>query len=126
MQTSGGTRRTTLPLHWLRRVRSAIVHAISMASTAFAVGQGRAERSSDVRVQLRSDIDRLEREVALLKVRPSDDRTTEDPRMIDASSDDAVGAANRRSANLRSVASRESLRRLSTSPLWFDAPETPG
>lgn len=55
-----------LPKGWPRRVRSAVVHAVSMANTAFAVTRGHAENHFNARVQLQAENDRLRREVSLL------------------------------------------------------------
>ena len=48
-----------LPKNWPRQVRSAIVHAISMAGTAFSLGRSRTQLSFDARVRLQTDIERL-------------------------------------------------------------------
>ena len=55
-----------LPAGWPRRVRSAVVHAISMASAAFAVARARAETHSKGVVRLRARIDSQDREIGLL------------------------------------------------------------
>ena len=58
---------STLPKNWPSRVRSAIVHAVSMANVALTVARGRAEHHFDARVRLRVENVRLEQEVALLR-----------------------------------------------------------
>jgi transposase InsO family protein len=55
-----------LPRHWSRRVRSAIVHAVSMADVAFTAAVARAENHSDEWVRLRALNARLERRNELL------------------------------------------------------------
>jgi len=55
-----------LPKRWPRHVRSAIVHAVSMASLAFTASQARAENHSCARTRLQATSDRLQRQVALL------------------------------------------------------------
>ena len=59
-------RRIPLPRHWPRRVRWAVVHAVSMASTAFAVSRSHAEHHFDERARLRADNDRFRRDIGLL------------------------------------------------------------
>ena len=59
-------RTVPLPEGWPRQVRSAIIHAVSMARTAFVARQTCAEHHADARFRLQSDIDALRREVALL------------------------------------------------------------
>ena len=55
-----------LPNRWPRYVRSAIVHAVSMAHVAFTAIQARAENHFDARTRLQATNDRLQRHVALL------------------------------------------------------------
>ena len=47
MQVNSVERRIPLPKHWPRCVRSAVVHAVSMANVAFTVTQARVENHSD-------------------------------------------------------------------------------
>jgi len=56
-----------LPSHWSRRVRSAVVHAASMARVAFTAAHTHAEHHAHPRARLQANNDRLEREVALLR-----------------------------------------------------------
>ena len=56
-----------LPRNWPRRVRSAVIHAVSMANVAFAVSRSRDEHHFDTRVRLQCEKERLEREVSLLR-----------------------------------------------------------
>ena len=55
-----------LPKGWSRHVRSAVVHAVSIANVAFIATRSRAEHQFDVRARLQADVDRLQREVLLL------------------------------------------------------------
>ena len=55
-----------LPQGWSRHVRSAVVHAVSMANVAFIASRSRAEHQFDARARLQADVDRLQREVLLL------------------------------------------------------------
>ena len=55
-----------LPNRWPRHVRSAVVHAVSMASVAFTAAQARAANHFNVRTRLQATNDRLLRQVALL------------------------------------------------------------
>jgi putative transposase len=67
MTTAAGVPRMRLPEAWPRRARSAIVHAVSMARTAFVVAHTHAEHHAHPRARLQARHDRLEREVALLR-----------------------------------------------------------
>ena len=55
------------PQNWPHRVRTAIVHVISMANVVLTVARGRAEHHFDARVRLRAENVRLEQEVAQLR-----------------------------------------------------------
>jgi len=55
-----------LPEGWPRFVRSAVVHTVSMARTAFTVAHTHAEHHAHPRARLQARNDWLEREVALL------------------------------------------------------------
>jgi putative transposase len=59
-------RELVLPENWDRHVRSAIVHAVSMARVAFTVSNGRIEHHYNERVRLRAENDGLRREISLL------------------------------------------------------------
>ena len=67
MQSSAGTVGIRLPQHWPRRVRSAVVHAVSMANVAFIATRGRAEHQFDARARLQAENDLLQRELSLLR-----------------------------------------------------------
>ncbi len=56
-----------LPKGWPRFVRSAIVHAVSMANVVFTVTRGHAENHFNARVRLQAENDRLRREISLLQ-----------------------------------------------------------
>ncbi len=55
-----------LPKGWPRQVRSAVVHAISMANVVFTVTRGHAENHFNARVRFEAENDRLRREISLL------------------------------------------------------------
>ncbi len=55
-----------LPKGWPRRVRSAAIHAMSLANVVFTVTRGRAENHFNARVRLQAENDRLRSEIALL------------------------------------------------------------
>ncbi len=56
-----------LPARWTRRVRSAIVHAVSMANVTFNATQARAENHFHARSRLQAQLDGREREISLLR-----------------------------------------------------------
>jgi len=76
MIPTGSQRGTPLPSHWPCRVRSAIVHAVSMANVAFTIVRAHAERHFDARVRLQAELDQRDREISLLheKLRIKDAR----------------------------------------------------
>ena len=55
-----------LPKGWPRHVRSAVVHAISMANVAFTATRAHAENHFNARIRVQAENDCLQREVALL------------------------------------------------------------
>lgn len=57
----------SLPDGWPRFVRSAVLHALSMASVVSTAVRGRAENQFDAGVRLRAEIDRLRNEISLLQ-----------------------------------------------------------
>ena len=67
MVTTKQSDRFPLPRHWSRQVRSAIVHAVSMANVAFTIARSRAEHQFDARVRLQAENDRLHRELSVLR-----------------------------------------------------------
>ncbi len=56
-----------LPRGWTKIVRSATLHAISVAVTALTTAWGRAATSRSARLRQRGEVDRLRTEIALLK-----------------------------------------------------------
>ena len=56
-----------LPRGWPRRVRSAVVHVISLARTSLALTQGWASESMNGQLRQRADGDRLQAEIQLLR-----------------------------------------------------------
>ena len=58
--------RIPLPRHWPRRVKSAMVQAISLAQYALAYTRSWAVNSPVVRARLKAENDRLKQEIALL------------------------------------------------------------
>ncbi len=56
-----------LPDHWPRQVRSAIVHTISMATVGFTHAMARVANNPDAQIRAQAEIDRLHREVDLLR-----------------------------------------------------------
>ena len=67
MAASAEDRRIPLPKNWPRLVRSAVAHAVSMATAALAVARSQVEHHFDERVRLRADNERLRREIGLLQ-----------------------------------------------------------
>ncbi|MBZ5637308.1 MAG: DDE-type integrase/transposase/recombinase [Acidobacteriia bacterium] len=59
--------RFPLPKRWRRCVRSAAVHAVSMANVVFAITRSHAENHFNARVRLHAENDRLRCEIALLR-----------------------------------------------------------
>ena len=55
-----------LPKGWPSRVRSAVVHAISMSNVVFAVTRSHAENHFNARIRIQAENDRLRRELSLL------------------------------------------------------------
>ena len=66
MQATSIDRRIPLPRHWPRRVRSAVIHAVSMANVAFIASRCRVEHQFDARAWLQSEKESLRREVSLI------------------------------------------------------------
>ena len=59
--------RIPLPKGWQRHVRSAVLHAISLAQFAAAYTRGWAVNSINTRIRLKVETDRLKQEVAQLR-----------------------------------------------------------
>src|SRR2546422_800081 len=64
---AGVARPLTLPRGWPRRIRSAAVHAISLADFALTTALGWAAQSLNPRLRLRAELERLRHEIALLR-----------------------------------------------------------
>ena len=56
-----------LPRGWPRRVRSAVVHVISLARTSLALTQGWASESMNGQLRRRAEGDRLQQEIQFLR-----------------------------------------------------------
>ena len=56
-----------LPRGWTKVVNAAVLHAISVVSTALTVAWGKASSSRSARIRDRAEIDRLRAELALLE-----------------------------------------------------------
>jgi len=67
MLNSAPLRGIPLPKGWPRHVRSAVVHAVSIARVALTIVRVHAENHCDARIPLGNENDRLRHEVALLK-----------------------------------------------------------
>lgn len=59
--------RVQLPAAWPRRVRSAVIHVMSLAAATLTATRGWAAGHLDSRVRLRSENERLRQEIALLQ-----------------------------------------------------------
>ncbi len=64
---AGVARPLTLPRGWPRRIRSAAVHAISLADFALTAALGWAAQSLNPRLCLRAELERLRQEIELLR-----------------------------------------------------------
>ncbi len=56
-----------LPKGWPKRVRSAVIHVCALAHTALVTSRGWAANHRSARVRLKTEVDRLRQEVALLQ-----------------------------------------------------------
>jgi len=56
-----------LPRGWTRHVKSAVLHAVSLAATALILARGRAAGGRSTRQRLIAELDRMDTEVAMLK-----------------------------------------------------------
>ena len=105
MQATPIDRCIPLPQHWHRHVRSAIVHAVSMATITFTHAVARAADSPDTQIRAQAEIDRLQREVDLFR---------EEARIKDARMERLPARAGR------------TIRRASDSRFWNCVPRGPG
>ena len=64
---AGVARLLPLPGGWPRRVRSAAVHAISLADFALTTALGWAAQSLNPRLRVRAELERLRNEISLLR-----------------------------------------------------------
>src|SRR6266849_3257116 len=64
---AGVARPLTLPRGWPHRIRSAAVHAISLADFALTTALGWAAQSLNPRLRLRAELERLRLEISLLR-----------------------------------------------------------
>ena len=56
-----------LPRFWSRRVRSAVIHVVSLAQASLAASRGWASESLNTSLRRRAEIDRLQQEIRLLR-----------------------------------------------------------
>jgi transcriptional regulator with XRE-family HTH domain len=112
-----------LPKNWPRRVRSALVHAISMSNVVFTVTRSHAENHFNARVRLQAENDRLRREIALLaeELRIKDARMLRIPaqRRPHYPAIERLAILELRAARAWSLA--ETARRLLVTPLTVDS-----
>ena len=59
--------RDNLPRGWTKRVKSGLLHAVSLAATALTLARGRAAKSWDTRHRLQARLDQATTEIALLR-----------------------------------------------------------
>src|SRR6266446_1163970 len=64
---AGGRRILTKKRGWPRRIRSAAVHAVSLANYALTTALGWADQSLNPRLRLRAELERLRNEISLLR-----------------------------------------------------------
>src|SRR5207247_2805455 len=57
----------TLPPNWPRRVRSAVVHTISLAQSSLTQARSVAANSINARIRLKEEIGRLRQQILLLR-----------------------------------------------------------
>ena len=55
-----------LPKGWPRRVRSAVVHSVSMAQASLTIARGWTANSANARIRLKTENDQLRQEIGLL------------------------------------------------------------
>ena len=67
MRTHGRSLLEPLPKRWPRRVRSAVLHPVSLAQCSLTAARGWAANSYDARLRLKQENDRLRQEISLLK-----------------------------------------------------------
>ena len=67
MNSSAIRRSLRLPKGWPRRVRSGVLHAISLAHFSLAFARSAAANSPHIRIRLQAKVERLRQEIALLQ-----------------------------------------------------------
>ena len=67
MAADPSTIRLPLPKKWPRRIRSAVIHTISLARTSLTHARSVAANSINARIRLKEEIDRLQNEISLLR-----------------------------------------------------------
>src|SRR5436309_5527501 len=67
MAADPSTIRLPLPKKWPRRVRSAVIHTISLAHTSLTHARSVAANSINARIRLKEEIDRLRNEISMLQ-----------------------------------------------------------
>ena len=63
----GNAPQISLPKHWTKHVRSAVLHVISLAQYAAVYSRSWAVDSMNGRVRLRAELDRAHQEIALIR-----------------------------------------------------------
>ncbi len=59
--------RFPLPKGWTKTIRSSVLHAVSLASTAVTTAWSRAARNRRPRVQIVAELERAKTEIAVLR-----------------------------------------------------------
>ncbi len=67
MPSHGSEKVISLPRRWTKRVKSALVQSIALATTALTLAHGRASTSRSTSRRLTADLDRATTEIALLR-----------------------------------------------------------
>ena len=67
MAADPSTIRLPLPKKWPRRIRSAVIHTISLARTSLTHARSVAANSINARIRLKEEIERLQNEISLLR-----------------------------------------------------------
>jgi len=67
MPSHGSEKVIPLPRGWSKRVKSALIQSIALATTALTLAHGRASTSRNTSRRLTADLDRATTEIALLR-----------------------------------------------------------
>src|SRR5436309_12834089 len=78
MAADPSTIRLPLPKKWPRRIRSAVIHTISLARTSLTHARSVAANSINARIRLKEEIERLQNEISLLR----EESRIKDARMV--------------------------------------------